>query len=56
MSHCLLTIDEARAELRCGRSKFYELVKQGKIRLRKLGRNSFVTRADLDQFLADLAA
>lgn len=55
-STTFLTIDEARAVLRLGRSKFYELVAEGGIKLTKIGRKSLVRQSDLDSFIANLAA
>lgn len=55
-SPIFLAIDEAREVLRVGRSKFYELVADGEIKLTKIGRKSLVRQADLDAFVAGLAA
>jgi hypothetical protein len=35
-------------------ARFYELVKEGRIHLTKLGRRSFVTEAELHRFVASL--
>ncbi len=50
-------IPEAR-ELLGGIShtKFYDLVRLGKIRLTKIGRRSFVTHAELERFVGTEAA
>ena len=55
-STTFLTIDEARAVLRLGRSKFYELVAEGGIKLTKIGRKSLVRQSDLDSYIATLVA
>jgi len=49
-----LTVDEAREVLRIGRSKFYVLVAEKKIRVTKLGGKSLVAKAELDRFIAEL--
>ena len=37
-----------------GRSKFYELVKEGKITPTKIGRRTFFSAAELERFVASL--
>jgi excisionase family DNA binding protein len=43
----LLTIEEARRELRIGRSLLYRLIEQGKLKLIKIGRASRLRREDI---------
>lgn len=50
------TVDEARGILRIGRSLFYELVKDGRLRVVKLAGKTLVRRDDLNDFIAGLAA
>ena len=52
----LLTVDEARAELRVGRTLFYDLVRRGYIRLIKIGRCSRTKTEDVTKLIADIAA
>ncbi len=49
------TIDEARGILRIGRTLFYGLVNDKKIRLTKIAGKSLVKREDLEAFIAGLA-
>jgi excisionase family DNA binding protein len=55
-SHHLLTVDEARQELRIGRTYFYKLVKDGHLKLIKLGRCSRAKSGDVAKLVADIAA
>jgi excisionase family DNA binding protein len=48
-SSMLMTIEEARTELRMGRSYIYKLVKEGKLTLVKLGRASRLRREDIER-------
>ena len=50
----LLTISEVLARLSLGRSTFYQLVKDRKIPLRKVGGASRVRSDDLHRYLEDL--
>ena len=50
----LLTVDEARQELRVGRTYFYKLVKGGHLRLVKLGRCSRARSEDIARLVADI--
>jgi excisionase family DNA binding protein len=45
----LLTIEEARRELRIGRSLLYRLIEQGKLKLIKIGRASRLRREDIQR-------
>jgi excisionase family DNA binding protein len=47
MHHEFLRIDEAAALARCARSTIYEMVRSGRLRLRKVGRRSLVVRREL---------
>lgn len=48
----LLTVAEAVAEIRTSRRTFYRLVKEGRIRLVHQGTRAYVTRRELDAYLA----
>jgi len=51
------SIPEAREQLgNIGHSKFYDLVKTGKIRLVKIGRRSFVTYDELRSYVAKISS
>lgn len=52
----LLTVVEAMGELKVSRSKLYALANSGKLKLVKLGRKTFVSRDELDRFIASLPA
>jgi excisionase family DNA binding protein len=45
----LLTIEEAAASLRIGRTTFCDLIKRGHLRTVHIGRSCRVTRAELDR-------
>ena len=49
-----LTVDEFCGWASIGRSKFYQEVAQGRIRLRKIGRKSVVTTPDAIAWLSSL--
>ena len=48
------TVAEAKAVLRCGRSKLYELMAAGEIRPSKLHGKTLIAKAELDRFIATL--
>lgn len=48
------SVDEFCAWARIGRSKFYQEIQQGRLRLRKIGRKSIVTVADAEPWLQNL--
>ena len=51
----LYPVPEARELLGdISHTKFYDLVRLGKIRLTKIGRRSFVTHAELERFVEEL--
>ena len=50
----LLTIEEAAAVLRIGRTTFYDLIKRGQLRTVHIGRSCRVTRAELDRYVQRL--
>ena len=52
----LLTIQEAIARLKIGRSKFYLEVQAGNLPLRKVGGSSRVRSDELDAYIANLPA
>lgn len=49
-----LTVDEFCGWANIGRSKFYQEVNEGRIKLRKVGRKSIVTLSDANAWLEDL--
>lgn len=49
-----LTVDEFCGWAAIGRNKFYEEVKSGRIKLRKVGRKSVVTMTDAIEWLNSL--
>jgi excisionase family DNA binding protein len=51
-----MTVDEFCGWARIGRSKFYQEVQEGRIRLRKIGRKSVVIRTDAEAWLCSLPA
>ena len=50
-----VTVATALAVTGLGRTKFYELVKQGRIRTRGIGRRTLVVYADLESLASDEA-
>lgn len=48
------TVDEFCGWARIGRSKFYQEIQEGRLRLRKIGRKSVVTVVDAEAWLASL--
>ena len=55
MTPLLYNETEARRMLGdIGRSKFYELIQQGKITPTKIGRRTFFTATELDRFVTSL--
>lgn len=52
----LLTVEEARTELRIGRTLFYDLVKRGHIQLIKVGRCSRTSADGICRLVADIAS
>ena len=50
----LLSIAEACLVLGIGRSKLYELIADGSLPLRKIGRKSLIARADLVELVSRL--
>lgn len=49
-----LTINEASSALGIGRSKLYELIADGKLTPRKLGRRTLISLEELQAFAASL--
>lgn len=49
-----LTISEACAVTGLGKTKLYEVIAAGKLKVRKCGKRSLVLRDDLRDFLASL--
>lgn len=52
----MLTIPEASEALRISKSKLYQLVGEGKLRIRKIGHRSLIARDDLERFAANLSS
>ncbi|NNN20954.1 MAG: helix-turn-helix domain-containing protein [Acidimicrobiales bacterium] len=50
----ILSVPEAIAQLRIGRTMFYKLVKDKKIRLIKIGSRSFILKREIDNFISSL--
>jgi excisionase family DNA binding protein len=50
-----LRINEAAALARCARSTIYELVRAGRLRIRKVGRRSLIARAELLHVIEEAA-
>ncbi|RHZ95365.1 helix-turn-helix domain-containing protein [Cereibacter sphaeroides] len=51
-----LTVTEACGLLRIGRSKLYQLIGAGSIKVTKIGRKTLVKRCDLDGYIERLGA
>lgn len=47
----LLTVDQAAARLRCGRTKLFALIGQGDLPSTKVGRARQIRRGDVDAYL-----
>lgn len=54
MEDRLLTIDEGRKILNCGRTYFYELIKTQKLKAVKMGRKTLVAQTEIEAFKASL--
>jgi excisionase family DNA binding protein len=50
----LLTLQEAQDILRCGKTKIYELEKEGRLELVKLGPRTRVTGSSMQKLLTDM--
>ncbi len=50
----LLTVAEVQEATRLGRTKVYELIREGKLPVIRIGRSVRIRRDSLDQWLADL--
>lgn len=46
-----MTVKEALGHLRIGRTKFYSLISEGKIRTVKIGKRTLLDPVDLKQFV-----
>ncbi len=51
----MVTVATALAVTGLGRTKFYELVKEGQIRTRRIGRRTLAVYADLESLASDEA-
>jgi excisionase family DNA binding protein len=51
---CFRSVDDACQRLCIGRSKFYQLVREGRIEIRKIGSRSVVPESSLAAFSASL--
>ena len=51
----LFTPDQARApeRLNCGRTKLYELIREGKLRVVKIGRALRISESEIDRFVRE---
>lgn len=49
-----LSIAQTTRMLGIGRSTLYNLIKDGQLPIRKLGKRTLILREDLDQFIASL--
>lgn len=56
MSKILYNIDEAVAATSIGRTTLYELIREGKIKIVKVGRRSLIHVDELQRFAAKLMA
>lgn len=56
MNPIFVAIPEACKTLGVGRSKIYELIADGELSVRKIGRKTLVPTADLERFAAGLPA
>lgn len=52
----LLRIPEAMARLACGKTTFYEYVKQGRLPIVKLGASTRISEEALDRFIESLTS
>jgi excisionase family DNA binding protein len=52
----IVTVQEACAILRMGRTTLYEMLATGRLRARKLGSRTVFRRSDIDEFLKNLPA
>lgn len=50
----LHSVEDARQQLNCGRTKFYELLKSGELEARKIGRRTLITDEALGRFITSL--
>ena len=51
MTDTLLTVDEARTQIRCGRTKLYGLIDKGKIRIVKVGGSTLIRQSELERYV-----
>lgn len=51
-----LSIDETCAVTGLGRTKIYEIINQGSLPAKKLGKRTLILKADLEAFLSNLEA
>ncbi|TAL26931.1 MAG: DNA-binding protein [Nitrospirae bacterium] len=51
MSDSLMTVKDALEHLKIGRTKFYSLIGEGKIRTVKIGKRTLLDPLDLKQFV-----
>jgi excisionase family DNA binding protein len=54
MSKFLYRTSEAKTALGCGTSKLYDLINNGTLDARKLGRRTYITAESLEAFVASL--
>jgi excisionase family DNA binding protein len=48
------SISEAMHEIAIGRDKIYDVIREGKLRARKVGRRTIITDDDLTEYLQSL--
>ena len=48
------SITEAAEALNLGRTKVYELIRQGELKARKIGKRTIILKDDLENFLKNL--
>lgn len=54
MSKFLYRTSEAKAALGCGTTRLYELINNGTLEARRLGRRTYITAESLEAFVAKL--
>lgn len=47
----LLTVIEAMQRLRCSRSTFYKLIKQGKFKIKKMGKKTLIDSDEIEKYI-----
>jgi len=47
----LLTVKEAMERLRCSRGTFYKLVREGKFKIKKMGKKTLVDSDEIEKYI-----